>query len=521
MTSWPTGTRHQFLAWFRALPTVTAVGMLSACATVGPEFVTPEAPVNADWRSLDASDDAILSEARTDDFRGWWQSFEDPALDALILRARRQNLTLQRAGLRILEARARLGIATGNRFPQFQTANGTLTQVRGSENAANYTPMLDNTFREATVGFDAGWELDVWGRFRRGIEAADAGLQADVAGYDDALVSVTAEVASTYVLLRVFDERLALARANVAIQTRSRDIASIRFRNGLTSELDLQQARALLANTQALIPQLETGLRQAQNGLSILLGTPPSDFADLVGEEGAIPSVPDRIAIGMPADLLRRRPDIRRAEQLAAAQSARIGLTKADLYPSFSLGGSVGLRAANTGLSELGDLFDGNSFEAGAGPGFSWKILNYGRLTNAVRVEDARFQQAVVAYQDTVLQATREVEDALVAFVRGRQRVEFLRDSVAAAERSVELALVQYRDGAADYTRVLNTQQALVAQQDELTLARGEVIRSLIAAYKALGGGWQLRVEEGFLDAAVQREMSERTDWGRLLHADP
>jgi NodT family efflux transporter outer membrane factor (OMF) lipoprotein len=515
-----TRSPHGLGTRLRALLTVTTALLSSACATLGPEFVTPEAPVNADWRPLDGSDDLILPEERTDDFRAWWQSFEDPVLDALILRARGQNLSLQGAGLRILEARARLGIATGNRFPQVQAANGSLTQVRGSENAANYTPLLDNTFREATVGFDAGWELDVWGRFRRGIEAAEAGLRADVAGYDDALVSLTAEVANTYVLIRTFDERLALARANVAIQTRSRDIARVRFENGLTSELDLQQARALLANTQALIPQLETGLRQAQNGLSILLGTPPGGFEDLIGTEGTIPSTPDRVAIGMPADLLRRRPDIRRAELRAAAQSALIGLTRADLYPSFSLSGSVGFRAANTGASELGDLFSGDSFEAGGAPGFTWRILNYGRLTNAIRVEDARFQQAVVNYQNSVLQAAREVEDALVAFVRGRQRVEFLNAGVAAAERSVELALIQYRDGAADYTRVLNTQQALVAQQDELTAARGEVVRSLIAAFKALGGGWQLRADGELVDPDVQRAMSERTNWGRLLDAD-
>lgn len=514
-------SRDRVAASLRALSTLTAVALLSACTLLGPDFVTPDAPVKADWRELDGAESMIVSEAAADDFSAWWQAFDDPILDELIQRAYRQNLPLQLAGLRILEARAQLGIAMGNRYPQFQAANGSLTEVTGSENAANFVPLFDNSFREASVGFDVAWELDLWGRFRRAIEAADASLLAEVAAYDDVLVSLTAEVANTYVLIRTFEERLALAEANVAIQTRSRDIAEIRFENGLTSELDPQQARALLANTQALIPLLETGLRQAQHGLSILLGTPPGDLDEVIGAARGIPTAPDRVAVGMPADLLRRRPDIRRAERVAAAQSALIGLAKTNFYPSFSLSGSVGLRAANTGRSELGDLFAGESFEAGGGPGFSWNILNYGRLANAVRVEDARFQQAVVGYQNTVLQAAREVEDALVAFVRGRQRVDFLTDGVAAADRSVELALIQYRDGTADYTRVLTTQEALVAQQDALTAARGDVVRSLITAYKALGGGWQLRAGNSFVDPSVQRAMEERTDWGDLLDAEP
>ena len=389
-----------------------------------------------------------------------------------------------------------------------------------SEHSPNSSPLLDNSFRDVDVGFDAGWELDIWGQFRRGIEAADANLMAEVAGYDNALVSVTAEVASAYVAIRTFEARLAIARGNVALQERSLKIATVRFENGATTALDVEQAKTLLANTRASIPELEIGLRQTQNALSILLGLPPGERPDFESGEGEIPAAPVEIAVGIPADLLRRRPDIRRAELQAAAQSALIGIAESDLYPHFSLTGSVGLRSSDTGVTDLGDLFDGDSLEAGFGPSFRWNILNYGRIKNAVRVEDARYQQAIVAYRDTVLRAASEVEDALVGFVRGKQRVAFLKTSVDAAERSVDLALIQYRDGTVDYTRVLDSQTFLVEQQDSYTTGRGLVIRDLIATYKALGGGWQIRAETGILPGNVLEDMGTRTDWGDLLQTD-
>ncbi|MCZ6888377.1 MAG: TolC family protein, partial [Gammaproteobacteria bacterium] len=301
---------------------------------------------------------------------------------------------------------------------------------------------------------------------------------------------------------------------------RSLKIATVRFENGATTGLDVEQAKTLLANTRASIPDLEIGLHRAQNALSILLGVPPGGLSGFEGDTAKIPEAPVEIAVGIPADLIRRRPDIRRAELQAAAQSALIGIAKADLYPQFSLSGTVGLRASDTGISDLGDLFDGDSLQAGFGPSFQWNILNYGRIKNAVRVEDARFQQAVVIYQNTVLEAAREVEDALVAFVRGKQRVEFLKVSVVAARRSVDLALIQYRDGAVDYTRVLDTQTFLVGQQDSHTAARGQVVRDLIATYKALGGGWQVRGSTGVLPEATRQDMDARTDWGELLGSD-
>ncbi len=483
---------------------------------LGPNFEKPDAPVRDAWQPLDTES---ISTASTD-LADWWTALNDPTLNSLIATALKENLPLQIAGIRIFEARAQLGIAAGLQYPQFQQAGGGLTHVELSENSPNTSPLTDNSFRDVDIGFDAGWELDIWGRFRRGIEAADANLLAEVAGYDDALVSLTAEVANAYVAIRTFEARLTIAKDNVTIQERSLKIATVRYENGATTALDVEQAKTLLANTRASIPDLQIGLRQAENALSILLGLPPGELSEFETDEGVIPAAPVEIAVGIPADLLRRRPDIRRAELQAAAQSALIGIAEADLYPSFSLIGSVGLRSSDTGVSDLGDLFDGDSLQAGFGPSFQWNILNYGRIKNAVRVEDARFQQAVVNYRNTVLRAASEVEDALIAFVRGKQSVEFLDVSVTAARRSVDLALIQYRDGTVNYTRVLDTQTYLVAQQDSHTAARGRVIRALIATYKALGGGWQIRAKNGVLPEAVLDDMGTRTDWGDLLQTD-
>ena len=491
------------------------VGLIIAagCTKLGPDFVQPDAPVADAW--LQSSTPGVKADVAQQ--TEWWRAFGDPVLDVLIVRAYEQNLPLQIAGIRILEARAQLGVAVGSQYPQFQQARGGIGHVELSEHQPNASPQIDSNYRDVDIGFDAAWELDIWGRFRRGVEAADANLLAEVANYDDVLVSLTAEVANAYIVIRTFEARLVLARENVALQQRSLEIADVRFKNGITTELDVQQARTLLHNTQALIPALQIGLRQAKHGLSILLGIPPSDLQPVLSGAAMIPTASAEVAIGIPADLLRRRPDIRRAELQAAAQSAVIGVAVADLYPQFTLTGSLGLRSSDTGRSSVGDLFDGGSFEFGIGPSVQWNIFNYGRLKNSVRVEDARFQQAIVNYQNTVLQAAREVEDGLVAFLRGKEQIVFLTRSVEAARRSVDLALIQYRDGAADYTRVLDTQEFLVAQHDRLTETHGDVARSLVATYKALGGGWEIRSGKDFVNDDIKRQMDGRTDWGAVL----
>jgi len=498
---------------FNNLLLVVFLLLAGGCDAVGPNFIKPDARVEDQWLQVDTgrvnTGQTVNSE--------WWKAFNDPVLDALIDKAYQENLTLQIAGIRILEARAQLGIAVGNIYPQLQQVRGGISHVELSENQPNATPALDTSYRDANAGFDVGWELDIWGRFRRGIEAADADLLASLADYDDVLVSLTANVATAYTLICTFDERLAIARANVGIQEHSLEIANDRFRNGTITELDVKQAETLLLNTKATIPALEIGLQQSKHALSTLLGMPPGGVEDILNGPGVIPTAPAEVAVGVPAELLRRRPDIRRAELQTAAQSARIGVAESDLYPHFSLLGSIGLRAGDTFNSSLGDLFHLNSIEAFGGPSLTWDVFNYGRIKNNVRVQDARLQQLIVAYQNTVLEASREVEDALVGFLRAQEQVVLLEESVKAGQRSVELALLQYGEGIADYQRVLDTQQTLFDQQDLLTSRRGDIATSLISMYRALGGGWELRSGKPFVPEQITETMRKRSDWGQLL----
>jgi NodT family efflux transporter outer membrane factor (OMF) lipoprotein len=489
-----------------------SVVLSSACTTLGPDFKTPPADLEAVWnQQSQALDTSKVSQ-------DWWTIFNDPILDKLVESAYRQNLPLQIAGLRIFEARAQLGIAIGQQYPQSQQLNGNLTRVGLSENSPNFiSGFTDDTYTQAGLGVDAAWELDFWGRFRRGVESASASLGASIADYDSALVSLTAEVARTYMVLRTLEERLQIARDNTVTQARSYKIADVRFRNGAVSELDPAQALSLLKSTESTVPQLENLIRQSRHALSTLLGMPPGDLQDILQGAGSLPQPPAAMDVGMPADLLRRRPDIRRAELQAAAQSALIGVAKSDLYPRFALVGSLGVLASDTGQSDLGDLFDGDSLAYSYGPSASWKILNYGRLKNQVRVQDARLEALIVNYQNTVLEAAREVEDGLSSYAGSRQQGARLAESVAAAQRAVDLALVQYREGAVDYQRVLDTQQNLLRVQDAYTTVRGEVVRALIAVYKALGGGWEIRAGQPFVPQERQKEMMQRTDWGRLL----
>jgi NodT family efflux transporter outer membrane factor (OMF) lipoprotein len=353
------------------------------------------------------------------------------------------------------------------------------------------------------------------------VQSGVANLEATVANYDDLLVSLTAEVARTYIVMRTAQKRLMIADDNVKAQEDSLQLAEIRFKEGAVSELDVTQARTLLRNTQASIPRLEVGLRQARNALAILLWVLPGQLKDTLDGPTEIPVATDAVVIDIPNNLLRRRPDIRLNELRIAAQSPQIGIAKSDLYPHFFLAGSIGWRSTDAssayGDSDLGDIFDHNSLFWTAGPGFSWDILNYGRIRNRVRVEDARLQQLVVNYKNTVLNAQREVEDALVAYTRSKEEEWFLRDSAAAARRSVEISLVQYREGLVDYQRVLDSQTTLVAQEDRWADVSGQVSTNLVATFKALGGGWQIREGEALLSTENRTDMIERTSWGDLL----
>ncbi|WP_442753821.1 efflux transporter outer membrane subunit [Methylocystis sp. JAN1] len=481
---------------------------LGGCA-VGPDFQPPEAAVQDNW--IEKGDKRVSNKEIKSE---WWRTFRDPTLDRLVHAAAEQNLPVQIAGLRILEARAQLGIAIGQLFPQDQAGSGAATWNKISEQAANKANLPKHAFADYSIGFDATWEVDFWGRYRRGVEAADASMMRTIADYDNALVSLTAEVARTYVVIRTFEVLLEIARENVRLQEDGLQIAEARFRAGATSELDVAQQKALLQNTIASIPDLQTGLQQAKNALSVLLGQPPGGIDKLLRGARKIPSASPRVSVGVPAELLRRRPDIRAAEMNAAAESARIGIAESDLYPRFFLFGDIGVQA-----SDLGKIFAPGSLFLTAGPSFRWSILNYGRIANNIRAQDARLQEALVNYQDVVIRAARESEDALIAFLKGQQRAAALQKSVEAARRAVELSFIQYREGAENFQRVLDAQTRLLDERNRLAETRSSIATNLVALYKALGGGWEIRKGKPIVPEVMQAGMMNRTDWGNLLPA--
>lgn len=488
--------------------TVASLLLLASCAgctglreyvgngfKVGPNYCRPAAQAAEQW--IDSTN-ANVDTRRIDD-AAWWRTFNDPVLDSLIATAYRQNLTLRVAGLRVLEARAQRAIAAGELFPQSQQAFGDYNRIGLSKNGpSGASPNL--FFDEWTLGAGLVWELDFWGRFRRAIESADANLDASVEGYDDALVILLSEVALSYTNIRIAEQRLAYARQNVGIQRGSLRLAEDRFRNGATTRLDVTQALSNVAQTEATVPVLEASRRQAVNQLCVLLGIPPQSLDEMLAGKNGIPQAPPQVAVGIPAELLRRRPDVRRAERLVAAQSALIGVAVSDLYPHFSISGNIFLDA-----TQFADLFHGDSVAGNVGPAFRWDILNYGRLANNIRLQEARFQELAVQYQNTVLQANAEAENALVAFLKAQLQVKWLAQSTDAARESVELVMRQYREGRVDFNRVFSNQELLTQQQDQLAVAQGSVDQNLIQLYRALGGGWQIRLyaEEPFA-ASVQ-----------------
>jgi len=484
---------------------LTLLAGLAACTMVGPDFVKPEVDLPGQWSEAGKQGMAASPLEQSQ----WWRDFDDPVLNRLVEMAWKQNNNLEIAGLRVLEARAQLGIAEGNLYPQSQIATGSAVYTNPAA-----TLGTANTWT-AALGLSAAWEADFWGRFRRGIEAADASFLATIAARDQALVLLTAQVVDTYLVLRTNEELLRIARKNVAIQQRSYGIATTLFRNGQESELDMQQALTLLLSTRATIPGYEAAIRQARNALSTLLGRPPGAVDALLAESRPIPVLPESIHVSIPADLLRRRPDVRQAELTALAQNARVGVATADLYPSFSLSGSIGLAAAGTGNVAFSRLFGSNALTYSAGPSFVWPFFNYGRIRNNIRVQDARLQQALIDYRETVLQAAREVEDAMSVFNSASIQTRILEQSVTSAERSNKLSVFRYQEGLSDYQRVLDSQKALFSQQLQLVNNRSAAARSLVALYKALGGGWENGPRQ-LISESTRKAMSGRGNWGEL-----
>ena len=482
--------------------------LLGACTTVGPDFVRPEVPWLNDWSSSALRSDAAKGQPRDRAAtEQWWRNFNDPALDRLVAEAQRQNIDVRIAGLRILEARAQLGIAGSTLYPQLQQLTGEA--LRAGQQQSNGP---DSAVWRYRVGLDIAWELDFWGKFRRGIESADAAYFASIASYDDVQVLVAAQAASFYATIRTIEQRLRIAHENAALQKRSLEITERLFKSGNESELDVQQARTQYLSTVASIPELEGSLRQAQNALNVLLARPPGPLPEMEAGREKIPTAELVVIVDLPADLLRRRPDVRAAEMRLAAQSAQIGVSEAALYPSISLVGTVGLSAASLDWSA-------RTFQWGVGPFLVWNIFDWGRLKNQVLVQDARFQQLYEQYQDTVLRAARELDDAATDFAQARAQVDILREAVQAARRSLDIATIQYREGLVGFERVLDSQRSLFSQQERLVSTQGGVTQSLIAVYKAMGGGWQAARAEPLVDESTRAAMSERSDWKGLLDA--
>lgn len=505
-------TAHHEKVRLSLIGAVSRLGLLIALGgcSVGPTFTKADATLPQTWKA-DNDPEVTTNEPVQDE---WWTTLGDPNLDQLIALAASQNLPLQIAGLRIVESRAQWEIAQGRQFPQVQLAIGSFSALGLPQQFSDFTG-FDRNILAYDVAFDAAWEIDIWGKYRRGVEAETATNRAAVAEREDVFVALAAEIARAYVALRTFETLVELARGNAAIQEESLRIANARFKNGATSELDPTQAATLLESTRATIPPLEFEVQAARNALSTLLGQPPGAVEQLLKPAG-IPQAPTSVPVGLPADLVRRRPDVRRAEELAAAQSARVGVAKSELYPALTIVGQVGLLAF-TGGQTNSNLFSSDAFNYTVGPRIAWPIFNYGRLTGGVRVQDARFQELLVEYRQTALKAVQEVEDALVRFRNARAALVLEQKSVEAAQRSVKLAQVQYREGAVDFQRVLDSQRSLLAQQNSTARTSASVVTGLISLHKALGGGWSAVQNTPLVPEPVEHEMRDRTGWGDLF----
>lgn len=505
--------------WGTRAPGLAAAGLLAAllpgCRTAGPDFVRPDVPpALAGWNGGSLAPLAATAHGSPGGHAGqWWRNFKDPVLDSLIAEAQRANPTVRIAGLRIMEARAQLGIAGSGLYPQVQQATGELVRA-GSRRAG----APDSSATSLDLGMRISWELDFWGKFKRSIEAAEAGYLASIFQYDDVQVLMAAQVAGLYSTIRTLEVRLAIAAQNAALLRRSLEITQGLFKGGIESELDVQQARTLYLGTLATIPQFEASLRQAQNALGTLLARAPGPLPEMRAGARAlrnphhdpIPNARLDLIVDLPAEMLRRRPDVRAVEMQMAAQSALIGVSAADLYPSISLLGSLGLAA--TSVSGAPKVLDW-----AFGSGTVWNVFDHGRLTNTVLLQDARFQQLYEQYQDAVLRAAREVDDAAAGFARSREQIVLLSDSVKAARRALDLATLQYREGLTDFQRVIDSQRVFFSQQDLLVTSRGNLAQNLVALYKAMGGGWEGGRTRPVLDDATRATMRRRSDWKGLL----
>jgi NodT family efflux transporter outer membrane factor (OMF) lipoprotein len=445
---------------------------------VGPDYFPPDTPVSATWHtelkgglSAKETDPQILA--------AWWKTLSDPGLSSLIDRAVSGNLDLKKALARVREARARRGMAKADLFPTLDAA-GSAAWNRTSKNTGS-----GKSYDLFAATFDAGWELDIFGGVRRSVEATTGDLQASQEDLRNVLVSLLAEVALNYVEVRSFQTRLVAAEANLESQSETYQLTQWRYEAGLTDELAVQQARYNLENTRSQIPTLRTGLEEAMNRIAVLLGEQPGRLHSELKKREPIPVTPLNVAVGVPADVLRRRPDICKAERQLAAQTARIGVATAELYPKFTLSGSIGLETLS-----MSNPSSTGSWTLSGGPKITWAIFKAGAIRQNIEVQSALQEQYLIAYESTVLSALEEVENALVAYAEEQQKRQSLSEATQASRKSVELAQHKYQAGLTDFSNVLDAERSLLSFQDQLAQSEGNVTSNLVRLYKALGGGW-------------------------------
>ncbi|MBU6401866.1 MAG: efflux transporter outer membrane subunit [Verrucomicrobia bacterium] len=453
---------------------------------VGPNYHRPALSSPAHWSEPLAGGESNAPA----DLDAWWKSFHDPELDSLIARATASNLDLRSARARVLEARARYGIASAALWPSADVSGsyaraGTSHHqpVLGSLPVPPEVPFENDVYQ---VGFDASWELDVFGGQRRAREAARAEVGAAEYGRRDTLLTLLGDVARNYLEVRADQRRLAIARENLRAQAEALAIAQDRFTNGVATDLDVQQAATLLATTEAEVPALKTARQAGIHRLGVLLGLPPGALLAELSEDAPIPAAPPEVPVGLPSDLLLRRPDVQKAERQLAAATANIGVAMADLFPKISLTGIGGFESISSG-----DWFTAGSRFWSLGPTVQWKIFEAGRIRANIRVQTARQEQALAAYERTALSAFQDVEDGLEAYANEQVRRRSLRTAVASSRESLDLARRLYTQGLTAFVNVLEAERSLYQAEDALVQSDRAVATDVVALYKALGGGWQ------------------------------
>jgi len=461
----------------------------SGCAPVGPNYRKPEIKTPDAWHEAISREMAKQSGAT---LQTWWKIFDDPILNDLIENARQSNLNLKIALSGIAASRARLGIVSGRELPD-ANALGSFTRFKHSDNGPLEQLAPPNGFDSRNMfmlGVDALWEVDVFGRIRRQIEAAGAQYQASIEDYRDVLVTLFAEVALAYVEIRSCQRQIQCAEANAATQRKMLELTRARYNSGISSKLDMTQALSNLSNTEAAIPPFRICLNSIINRIGVLLDMNTETLHAKLGKPAPIPLAGEGVGIGVPADLLRQRPDIRMAEKELAAQTALIGAATADLYPRFAISGFFGLETGS-----FSDLGGGSSLAWGIRSPVKWNFFSGGKTRSNIAFHKEIAQQDLFKYRDTVLKAMEEVKNAIVAHSQEKIRRNWLLAAVAATREAVDLVVVQYETGLTDFNNVLVTQKSLFSQQDELVVSQANVVLNLIRLYKALGGGWPVENE--------------------------